>query len=393
MNFRFLTPFVIVLIFAAGILFYWPRYALLNQLETPVTDTLSVEMRNALVSVASSNRSYSDALAYLVPGLKADLQQSVESLEHSFMEHCHIDLSTNSDDRSGLFTATLNVFSENKTANQVYLSVNCGTRWMPLGLTAFFAAISFCFAVSLIPPPFSRKRSAWIEKLCATGYGSEEAITVTTLLDQLPPLKLQHQHILDVLHEPSARNFDDLLQAASQGTLLNLKEDQLPWVQQAMSVFSVKDACQIGHSEDTLILDCDKKSITVHGWEITLSKTPFFYYLWYALQRLTGDGWYKNPQSNRPDKERGIELAQLMDAHEGHGKAVNDLNQYGLRSKTLDQNRSKIKEELTATLGTTLAQAYLFETQKSDGSGPSTYRLAVPADRIEIRGLDLRRFD
>jgi hypothetical protein len=114
-----------------------------------------------------------------------------------------------------------------------------------------------------------------------------------------------------------------------------------------------------------------------------VAKTPLFYYAWYALKRVQSAGWMLNPPSNRPDREQGSELAELMWKYKGHAKAISELEQHGLRAKTLDQNRSKLREELVATLGPTLAEHYLFDTEK-DALGRLRYRLKSTATQIKI---------
>jgi hypothetical protein len=63
---------------------------------------------------------------------------------------------------------------------------------------------------------------------------------------------------------------------------------------------------------------------------------------------------------------------------------MHDLEDHGLKAKTLDQNRSKIKEGITAVLGQELAARYLFELRKRATSNRTSYRLKLDAGRICI---------
>ncbi|MFD1215700.1 hypothetical protein [Microbulbifer celer] len=136
--------------------------------------------------------------------------------------------------------------------------------------------------------------------------------------------------------------------------------------------------------EDSLVFDCRQRRVIVHGIPVALAKTPFFYFLWYARQRQYGDGWYRNPPVNRPDRDAAASLITLMEAHGGHNKSINDLKEHGLRAKTLDQNRNKIRDELITVLGEDLAAPYLFASERDLKSGRYRYRLLLDARQIEF---------
>ena len=73
-----------------------------------------------------------------------------------------------------------------------------------------------------------------------------------------------------------------------------------------------------------------------------------------------------------------------MSRHDGHARAINDLQQAGLKARTLDQNRSKIKEDLVEALGESLASRYLFEASKHPDGVRMRYRLALSAANIRV---------
>ena len=88
--------------------------------------------------------------------------------------------------------------------------------------------------------------------------------------------------------------------------------------------------------------------------------------------------------SNRPDRAVGAEIAALMSRFDGHARAINDLEQNGLKARTLDQNRNKIKDEIVAVLGESLASAYLFEASRHPDGVRMRYRLGLEAARIRV---------
>lgn len=71
-----------------------------------------------------------------------------------------------------------------------------------------------------------------------------------------------------------------------------------------------------------------------------------------------------------------------MQEHGGHQKAIKELEAHGVRAKTMDQNRNKVKEELTKVLGEAVAEQYLFETRRDPRTGRNHYRLKTDATKI-----------
>ena len=71
-----------------------------------------------------------------------------------------------------------------------------------------------------------------------------------------------------------------------------------------------------------------------------------------------------------------------MKTHDGHQKAIKELEAHGVRAKTMDQNRNKVKEELIKVLGESVAEQYLFETRRDSRTGRNHYRLKTSATKI-----------
>lgn len=150
--------------------------------------------------------------------------------------------------------------------------------------------------------------------------------------------------------------------------------------------FALTEAYRSAVYAGTLSFDLKTHSVLIDNTHITLSKTPFFYYLWYAQRRVDviQDGWYINPAVDKADLVTAQTLINLMQTFGGHSRAINELKKHGLRARTLDQNRNKIKEELSAVFSEELAAMYLFESQRDRKSGRFAHRISLPKERIFI---------
>lgn len=73
-----------------------------------------------------------------------------------------------------------------------------------------------------------------------------------------------------------------------------------------------------------------------------------------------------------------------MSQFNGNEKAIRDLENNGLKAKTLNQNRSKIKMELIDSLGEGLAHEYLFESKKDAKSDRVHYRASISPECISL---------
>ncbi|UIP27400.1 hypothetical protein [Photobacterium sp. TLY01] len=129
-----------------------------------------------------------------------------------------------------------------------------------------------------------------------------------------------------------------------------------------------------------------KVQVCFAGIPIALSVTPALYLFWYALKRKEQDteGWVRNPPSNKPDRELAHSLLALMHQYAGHGRAIRELEQVGLKAKSLDQNRSKIKEAFSAVLGEEASESALFASRKGDDNPQAEYRLKISPEKITI---------
>lgn len=231
-------------------------------------------------------------------------------------------------------------------ARSTSLVLDCHFNWPVLLLSQTLLALLMVMAASLLPRPLSKQQRARIDGLIALGL-------------------------------PASR---------ARGLSTQLSDAQMPWFERALrhNDGDCGAALIAARAQQQLVFNTASQQVQIHGIAIRLAKTPFFYYLWYAQWRQHGEGWLLNPPVNRPDREGAESLIALMETHGGHAKSINDLRENGLRAKTLDQNRNKIRDELVSALGEALASSYLFESERDLKSGRYRYRLSLPAAQIHI---------
>lgn len=224
------------------------------------------------------------------------------------------------------------------------------------------------------------------------GINTALALVLISLWSQLPaPLGTNQQKIQAILlqqgYQPSVVR--QILQDPAAQSLLQQIDN--PWLilalrQMCSTQITLTEARAIVEAAPVIHFHHHAHRVVIHGVHIALPKTPYFYFAWYAMQRKhnTLDGWILNPAIDRPDRRQAVALISLMEKFGGHQKAINDLKEHGLRSKLLDQNRNKIKEELNAVLGEELAGSFLFETRRDARSSRYFYRLGCPPESILI---------
>lgn len=264
------------------------------------------------------------------------------------------------------------------------VGLDCKVNWpVAAGLPFALAILAMLIAAQILPPLPSGQRQIY---------------------DQLIRRDMEHHRALELSRQQR------LYSAAQQFALARLlgrgceplealrsvsgrdlaAGDCLQWLDLALALHpgDSSAALDIAEAAPALHFDTRQMRVWAHGVEIKLPATPYFYYLWYARRRTLDDtdnaGWFVNPPSNRPDHQSAEELVDLMDSLGGHQKAINDLQEKGLRAKTLDQNRSKIKDELTRLLGESLAAPYLFDMERDHRTARSKYRLSIAPDKIRI---------
>lgn len=136
----------------------------------------------------------------------------------------------------------------------------------------------------------------------------------------------------------------------------------------------------------TMVLNTEDFSALLNDKKIELTKTQFIYLLWYSQKRISkiNDGWVLNPSSTKPSESRAAELITLMERFSGHRRALQDLKKYGLRAKTLDQNRNKIKEVSHSALAITGKSWSLFDCERDEKSGRYRHRISLSHKNVTI---------
>jgi hypothetical protein len=255
-----------------------------------------------------------------------------------------------------------------------YVVYRTHTIWN-LGLLigeSIMAGLVIAFFCGAFPKPMGRVRQQWISWLRERGHDLTDATTLTQNLHDAIPSS-QQQWLLRLVDGVS---FSDALMLSNVAHVRALSIDLAPWLIAGWKQTSCPDrACTVALAPSELQFDVANQTLDIHGLRIEMGQTPLFYYLWYNLQRRDTDGWVLNPSSRSPDLASARELMALMAQYQGHPKAIGELENQGLRAKTLDQNRSKIKDALISQLGEALAEDFLFESMKDQRTGRSHYRI------------------
>lgn len=377
---RYFLIFLFSLTLATNVFYWLPRAELVNTLEELITENMPGDLKGPLTE-HSNEQLYFRAIGYLLPAYEKSINLRLGNWERPTIGRCQIQLHHKTSDEFSLWTRHLSTL-DGKLSLIIY--PQCSTRWRYILLFSLTLAAGSTYFIYLLPKPYSQKRHHWINRLITEGYGIQDAIAATSSLDdKKSPSDVQIDSFFN-LHQEAERNFSNIVQLAADHPTLTLTPEESEWFSRAKEHHATEQALTIAKADDRLIIDLNRSRVTIHGWQIEIPKTPLFYYTWYALRRQQGDGWLENPRTNRSDMAQGQKLAQLMWNHNGHAKAISDLETNGLRSKILDQNRSKIKEEIVCVLGKVLAKPYLFEKIKAEGSDQSSYRLALPSNQIEV---------
>jgi hypothetical protein len=363
----------------------------LSVAETPVRSHLKYSLHEFLFDDELGRNNDSNAIQYVGSQLNASLKGIIKGHWFSSYSSCDATLlqvdgiAIKSDFESGQILQTS--ISRNHTSRPVTAAIQCHYQATPIVVLATLLGLVFILLYKVLPAPLSNRQFEWISYLRARGYGKQQAYQ---LAEQCVAENLQltaaQRACFDLLHEPGKHNFDKAIQVASDPRINSLDGLQIAWLAKVMEgdSASLEEGLALLALPDLIEIDLPQARLGIRGQDIELSKTSFFYYAWYAIKRLEGDGWLVNPQSNRPDPEEGKALAELMWKYGGHGRSISDLEEGGLKARGLDQNRSKIKDEFTEALGEELAEAYLFDADKDEASGRMRYRLTVQAEQIRL---------
>jgi hypothetical protein len=180
-------------------------------------------------------------------------------------------------------------------------------------------------------------------------------------------------------------SFDSAWRIASRAEISGFDDIAIRWLAAVYRQTSdEKTAFDVAQAPDQITMYPAEGKLQIHGHNIEIKKTPLAYYAWYAIHRVDDEGWIKNPQSTTPDKLLATDIKKWLDQWDCHAKAWSSI-QDGVKAKTLDQNRSKIREALLATIGDDLLVfPYLFEERKNERFDVNEYRLRFSPSKIRI---------
>lgn len=281
---------------------------------------------------------------------------------------------------------TWQVTSLSARGREVRLALKCQPNWLLPTIASLVLGLIFFCLYRWLPPPLSAAHRQWINYLLQQGYQEDQATIISQRYGsrQLSFNTAQCTCFTRLTHV-AGLDCAAALDIASDPRVGALEENDLDWLVLAAHD-GLERGLELASAEDIVVIDLEQPSLTIRGLSVPMTKTPLFYYALYADKRLSDDGWLGNPASNRPDREVGRELADLMERFGGHARAIRELEAHGLRARTLDQNRSKIREEIKATLGETLASRYLFESDRQGPAGRARYRLRCSPAAIRLQG-------
>lgn len=264
---------------------------------------------------------------------------------------------------------------------QLSLQLNLPFHWPALLLSALLLSAALLLLLHWLPGGRFAHLGAWRAHFRQQGYAPAQAAQLASTVSADPDALRWAQQLAADAGQGSLP-LDDCLALAQEPALRALSAAQLDWLRLALlRGMDWQDALPVALHAPQLRFDLAQQRLWIHGLEVTMAKTPLFYYFWYARRRVLQQGLYVNPGASRPDHQQGIWLAGLMERWGGHAKAINDLREAGLKGKTLDQNRNKIKDELTRALGE-LALPYLFEAERDLATARYRYGLTLPAGQL-----------
>lgn len=287
---------------------------------------------------------------------------------------------------------------EPKTAK---LTVNYTINWLLLiTISTGMAFITTLFLLAL-PKPESIHAKYWLHTLKTLkiehnkakklsqqleGINADQHNWLTTLLNAFinKPHLLQQVNIEDLVLWLVENNYIKKQNLERENNNIKALSHEKFITALTQPAINFEQAYQLAKEPSTLSFNMKRFTINANGVEIKLAKTPFFYYVWYAYLRVNEpqSGWLINPSITHPDLQSAKSILTLMKDNHGHNKSINELENHGLRAKTLDQNRNKIKESFIAPLGETLSEPYLFEFLRDTRTGRFKYRLKLGSAHI-----------
>lgn len=382
----------------AVVLFTASRFVLERAVVDSVSEHLSLTLDESLFGTTQNRGNDQEGLQRVGQQLNVDLRQLVISHWYSPLQNCVVQLHRIDDvvpgGEAGDATPdhTLSVkLLRNQIDREIVIGLTCSNNWWVAGAAGVFLGVLFLAIGCAIPPPLSKIHRQWINYLLERGYTGTQAFDLIRGYDASElSVNTTQRALLDRLHDRSQRNFADAMQVVIDPRVAALDDVAIDWLMLGLQrePGNLDRALALACGQDEVVIDLAAMTLSIRGLSVPTSGTPLFYYAWYARSRMDGEGWITNPASNRPDREAAAQLVELMSRFDGHARAINDLERAGLKARTLDQNRSKIKDEIVAVLGEHLADAYLFEASRHPDDVHTRYRLRVHGRCIRILDTD-----
>ena len=391
-HYRTIASCLLVVLFCNAALYFLAQHTVQRELQHILREHLAVSLSDSLFSDNKGRVNDSVSIAYIARQINSETNTWIKPRWYAAIEPRTILIRTIDDiviEPVSELTAKQTTLSialpRNERLRSISISYQSKIHSLAFALITVIVVALVVAAHRVAPLSLTQIQTHWLQILLRAGYepATARALVASWHENQLT-LAPRQLEIFELLHSPAQRNFSLALSAALDARAMALTHLDLLWFTATLATTSDIDAAwHAATHEDRVDIDLLNARLHIRGRDVHVTKTLLFYYAWYALKRMQGDGWTLNPPSNRPDHEQGNELAALMFKYKGHAKAVSELEQHGLRAKTLDQNRSKIKEELLASLGPKLAEHYLFDTEK-DPLGRARYRLKVEPTHIRV---------
>tara|TARA_R110000823_G_scaffold47903_2_gene121754 strand:+ start:7139 stop:8383 length:1245 start_codon:yes stop_codon:yes gene_type:complete len=381
-----------------GILSRASDRALGNSIERRVQEHLQQSLDESWFSASQSRSNDRRLLLRAGEAINQQLARLVDSAWFAPHQACRVQLLqvdgiVLADALPGLRQRHFGLF-RNQIEREVVFGYQCQPGlWFALGVAGLLGLLFLLIAL-LVPPPLSVTHRRWINLLLEQGYTGQEAFdSMRGYRAGALELNASQQRCLEHLHAPDSRNMAAVLGVVTDPRVAALAPEQVQWFLLGLDTARrgeeplehlLEPALVIANTPNSVHIDLPRMQLALRGIPVPVGGTPLFYYAWYALARLQDDGWITNPPSNRPDKDAGARLAELMEQHQGHARAINDLQQAGLRARSLDQNRSKIKEDIVAALGEACADAFLFDSSRHPDGVQLRYRLRIEPSGIRV---------
>lgn len=387
---RLTLAWLLLSVLLGAFLFSASQSTIQKGIEGSVRQHLSLTLDESHFSSTESRVNDQRALQRIAGKINAELQSLVDSRWYAVHQDCVVRLQQVDDVTIGSTPLAGSIsfgLLRNQIERRITLGVSCSPNWWAAAGASVFLGLLFVLIASVLPPPLSKAHRRWINYLLGRGYSGQQAFEIISGYDaSVLGMNSEQLHCLEQLHDSDLKNFSRALEVATDARVAALDGRAMDWFLLGLKTDpqELEHALRLARSEDSVMIDLRKNRLSIHGLDVPMSLTPFFYYAWYAMRRQSGSGWIANPASNRPNLEEGSQLAHLMSSNGGHARAINDLEQAGLKARTLDQNRSKIKEDIVSELGEKLAGAYLFESSKHADGVQMAYRLCPEASRIQI---------